>query len=208
MPILGLPSWSIPITSLRRSPSMAQPGALMAAEIIEQPDVWRRLLDRGPRAVRHRRRPDRRVRPDDGAVRRPRHQRPRRPVREVPDRDRGSATGRAGLPVHHDRLRRPPRPDRSPDGRGQPVRRLAGPRAVAAGGPPAGRPHPGDHQPAGITAGPRRPSSDRRDGRAGARGRRHQVLHRPAARALPDHRPAARRRRLRRRGAARSWPAR
>ena len=96
-------------TSQGETPTMTQPGALMAAEIIEQPDVWRRLLTEGREQFDTVAERIAAVRSDDGAVRRPRHQRPRRPVRQVPDRDRGAATGRPGLPVHHDRVRRPAR---------------------------------------------------------------------------------------------------
>ena len=53
---------------------MAGPGALMAAEIAEQPEAWRRLLTEGRDQFTVAARPDRRVRAALRPVRRPRHQ--------------------------------------------------------------------------------------------------------------------------------------
>ena len=60
----------------------------MAAEIAEQPAQWRTLLaDAGPSSSTPSAAADRRLRPAHRAARRPRHQRPRRAVRQVPGRD-------------------------------------------------------------------------------------------------------------------------
>ena len=62
-------------------------GGRMAAEIAEQPAQWRTLLDDAGPDLSTRGRPHPRLRPAPVLARRPRHQRPRRALRQVPRRD-------------------------------------------------------------------------------------------------------------------------
>ena len=63
----------------------------------------------------------------DRAAGRPRHQRPRRPIGQVPGGDHSRPFRRAGIAVDDDPLRRPIGPDRRALGRVHPVRRLPRP---------------------------------------------------------------------------------
>ena len=133
---------------------MTQPGALMAAEIIEQPDAWRRLLSEGREQFNT---VAQRIAAFDPSM-----------VLFVArgTSDHAALYGKylteivaqrpAGLgpPSTMTAYGARPRLDRVLMVGVSQIRRLAGPRPVAGGRPGTGCPHPGDHQPARIPAGP------------------------------------------------------
>src|ERR1700761_5123850 len=102
------------------------PGALMAAEIAERPAALQRLLDDGLPTLR-------------AVAAEVAHQRPRRAVRQVPDRDRARPARRARLALHAHHLREPPGLRRRAVGHGLPVRRVAGPGGLHRRRPGPGR---------------------------------------------------------------------
>ena len=133
---------------------MATPGAGMAADIAEQPEVYARLLEpANADPIAAVARGDRRAPPAPRGLHRPRHVRPRRALRRLPHRDPPRPARRPRLAQRDHRLRRPARPVRRTRRRGHPERRLARPDRGAPGGPGARRAHPRRHQQPRLAAG-------------------------------------------------------
>ena len=126
-------------------------------------------VDRGHRAVRRRGTADRGLRTTIRVVRRPRHQRPRRPLRQVPGGDRARPARRVGVAVDGDALRFAAPPRRRPRDRRQPVRWVPGPRHLRRGRARPGRAHRRRHQQPGLPPRPRRRTAHRRARRIGTR---------------------------------------
>ena len=114
---------------------MTQPGALMAAEIDEQPEVWERILADGRRGQVASVAAGGSAATTDTVlfVARGTSDHAALYAKYLIEID-ARLPCRAGVAVDHDGLRRPARPERRADDRGDPVRRVARPGAVAGGG--------------------------------------------------------------------------